>query len=62
MKLWITINEPNIAAMYGYGDGSMAPGIVGPGIKPYIVAHNLLKAHAKAYHIYDKEFRKKQKG
>lgn len=24
--------------------------------------HNILKAHAKIYHIYDKEFRKRQEG
>lgn len=28
----------------------------------YLCVHNILKAHAKIYHIYDTEFRKKQKG
>ncbi|XP_007420866.1 klotho [Python bivittatus] len=28
----------------------------------YKAAHNLLKAHAKAWHLYDKKFRKTQKG
>ena len=28
----------------------------------YTCMHNLLKAHARAYHIYDKEFRAQQKG
>ena len=28
----------------------------------YLRAHNLLKAHARTYHIYDKEFRSKQNG
>ena len=28
----------------------------------YMCGHNLLKAHAKAYHIYDDEFRSKQSG
>lgn len=40
----------------------MAPGIVGLGTTVYDSAHNLIKAHAKAYHIYDKEFRPAQKG
>lgn len=30
--------------------------------KPYICAHNILKAHAMAYRVYDSEFRKKQRG
>lgn len=28
----------------------------------YLCMHNILKAHAKIYHIYDTEFRKRQKG
>ena len=28
----------------------------------YLCAHNMLKAHARAYHIYDKEFRPSQNG
>lgn len=28
----------------------------------YIVGHNLLKAHAKAYRLYEKEFKPAQKG
>lgn len=62
VKLWITLNEPRVVATQGYGDGHMAPGIIGPGTSMYVVAHNLIKAHAKAYHVYDKEFRPKQQG
>lgn len=62
MKFWITLNEPRVVATQGYGDGHMAPGIVGPGTTTYVAAHNLIKAHAKAYHIYDEEFRQTQKG
>lgn len=28
----------------------------------YLCNHNILKAHARAYHIYDKEFRAQQQG
>lgn len=28
----------------------------------YLCMHNILKANAKIYHIYDKEFRQQQKG
>lgn len=51
-----------MVSVLGYGDGTMAPGIKGSGTKDYIVTHNLIKAHAKAYHIYDKEFRSTQQG
>lgn len=27
-----------------------------------MAGHTLLKAHARVYHLYDKEFRSKQKG
>lgn len=31
-------------------------------IGKYLCIHNALKAHARIYHIYDKEFRKEQNG
>lgn len=40
----------------------MAPGITGKGDRIYQVAHNLIKSHAKAYRVYEKEFKQKQKG
>lgn len=33
-----------------------------PGTAPYIVAHNLLKAHAEAWHLYNDKYRAKQGG
>ena len=33
----------------GYGGGTMAPGIIGPGTTAYIAAHNQIRAHARAY-------------
>lgn len=62
VKYWLTFNEPKQTCLYGYGEGSLAPSRVASGIGDYICSHNLLRAHAKAYHIYDKEFRSKQKG
>ena len=62
VKDWITVNEPWIVAYLGYGNGVFAPGITGAGNTTYIAGHNLLKAHARAYHIYDEEFRPTQKG
>jgi beta-glucosidase/6-phospho-beta-glucosidase/beta-galactosidase len=46
----------------GYADGTYAPGIKQPGTAPYTVAHNLVRAHARAYHVYKNEFKNKQKG
>ncbi|XP_047456732.1 lactase-phlorizin hydrolase-like isoform X2 [Mugil cephalus] len=63
VKVWITINEPFNVAYIGYGQGGMAPGISDrPGTLPYIVAHNLIKAHAEAWHVYNDKYRAQQKG
>ncbi|CAJ1078803.1 lactase-phlorizin hydrolase-like [Xyrichtys novacula] len=63
VKLWITINEPYNIANVGHGYGAAAPGIsFRPGTLPYIVGHNLLKAHAEAWHLYDEKYRATQKG
>uniref|UniRef100_A0A3Q1CE96 Lactase n=1 Tax=Amphiprion ocellaris TaxID=80972 RepID=A0A3Q1CE96_AMPOC len=62
VKLWMTINQPHSIAWLGYGLGTIPPSIKNPGIAPYIVAHNLIKAHAKAYHTYDDKYRTSQGG
>uniref|UniRef100_A0A8C8S6Q4 Cytosolic beta-glucosidase n=1 Tax=Pelusios castaneus TaxID=367368 RepID=A0A8C8S6Q4_9SAUR len=62
VKLWITINEPYVVAKDGYEKGIVAPGILEPGTGAYRTAHNMIKAHAKAWHSYDVLFRKKQHG
>ncbi|XP_063069542.1 lactase/phlorizin hydrolase-like [Engraulis encrasicolus] len=63
VKFWITINEPYNVANIGHGYGTAAPGIsFRPGTLPYIVGHNLLKAHAEAWHLYNDKYRAKQGG
>ncbi|KAJ8982455.1 hypothetical protein NQ317_010195 [Molorchus minor] len=62
VKMWITINEPKQVCQSGYGTGILAPGIVSDGIGDYVCARNVILAHAKAYHIYDDEFRATQGG
>ncbi|VEN54692.1 unnamed protein product, partial [Callosobruchus maculatus] len=62
VKWWITINEPKQVCEAGYGTGGFAPGIRQAGVGDYICAKNVLLAHAKAYRIYDKEFREKNQG
>jgi len=55
VKHWITLNEPWVVAMLGYGQGMFAPGRVSPD-EPYQAGHQLLRAHAKAVHVYRNEF------
>jgi lactase-phlorizin hydrolase len=62
VKLWITLNEPWIISVLGHGDGVSAPGMTGIGDKVYTVTHNLLRAHAKAYRVYENEFSALQNG
>ena len=58
VKYWITFNEPKMIAQAGYADGYFPPNIHSADVGGYIAAHNIIKAHAKAYRIYEKEFRK----
>uniref|UniRef100_A0A672PX93 Lactase n=1 Tax=Sinocyclocheilus grahami TaxID=75366 RepID=A0A672PX93_SINGR len=62
VKFWITFNEPQTIAWSGYGLGQIPPNVKQPGDAPYKVAHNLLKAHAQAYHTYDEKYRASQGG
>lgn len=62
VKFWITFNEPYVIAWIGYGLGMFPPNIKDPGYAPYRITHNLIKAHAKAYHTYDDKYRKIQGG
>ncbi|XP_062969222.1 lactase/phlorizin hydrolase [Cynocephalus volans] len=63
VKFWITLNEPFVIATQGYGYGTGAPGIsFRPGTAPYIVGHNLLKAHAEVWHLYNDVYRDSQGG
>lgn len=62
VKWWVTINEPKQICMGGYEGAGLAPGVLSLGIGGYVCAKNILLAHAKAYHMYDKEFRSKQQG
>ena len=62
LPVWITINEPWVVAIEGHSIGDMAPGMKGPGILEYKVAHNLIRSHAKAYRVYQNEFFASQGG
>ncbi|KAM3590617.1 uncharacterized protein V6R79_012782 [Siganus canaliculatus] len=62
VKLWITINEPYVCAKLGHEDGIHAPGLKEPGTTAYLAAHNMLRAHAMAWHSYNSLYRASQKG
>ncbi|CAL1538497.1 unnamed protein product [Lymnaea stagnalis] len=62
VKYWITLNEPWVITYLGYGVGQMAPGKIGAGTNVYIVTHNLIKAHAAAYHLYNSTYRTQSPG
>ena len=62
VKKWITFNEVYSFCVMGYEVGLFAPGIGGYPGGGYLCAHNVLKAHALAYRIYEAEFRAVQGG
>lgn len=62
VKWWCTINEP-LEIVHGYSTRRYAPYLALDDFGgDYIAGHNILKAHARAYHVYDKEFRYQQNG
>lgn len=57
VKTWITVNEPFIICEAAYGMGFTAPGVIDPEVGVFLCNKHTLLAHAKAYRIYDAEFR-----
>lgn len=62
VKHWITINEPYSICAGGYGGGVIAPGLHLNGDGIYQCSYVLLKAHARAYRLYQEEFKSKYNG
>ena len=56
------MNEPWVTAVQGHGIGDHAPGIKNIGTDVYIAAHNQIRAHAKAYRAYHRDFADSQGG
>ncbi|XP_014208505.1 myrosinase 1-like [Copidosoma floridanum] len=59
VKYFTTINEPQAFCEYFYA--KTLSDVSNSGLY-YLCVHNIIKAHALAYRIYDKEFRHKQNG
>ncbi|XP_068625404.1 myrosinase 1-like [Battus philenor] len=57
VKHWLTINEPYIHCYQGFVMQRHAPRVNLPAIGFYECGRHLLLAHAKAYHIYQDEFK-----
>ncbi|MFY0650735.1 MAG: beta-glucosidase [Cyclobacteriaceae bacterium] len=55
VKNWITLNEPWVVSILGYGQGVFAPGRISNS-EPYLAGHHQLLAHAKAVDIYRKKY------
>jgi beta-glucosidase len=51
VKTWVTLNEPQVSAFAGYGDGVHAPGIKDFG-QAVQASHVLMVAHALAVQVY----------
>ncbi|XKL62633.1 hypothetical protein PGB90_002466 [Kerria lacca] len=61
VKWWITINEPS-EIIDGYSSDRYAPDLNLDSPANYIVGHNILKAHAKIFRLYNTKYRSKQQG
>lgn len=57
VKYWVTFNEPMQTCLEGYGGTYRAPALNRHGIAEYLCTHNLLKAHASAYHLFNDKYR-----
>lgn len=72
MKYWVTFNEPNTVAIYGYRYGIIAPGRCSGFFgncesgdserEPFIAAYNMILSHAEAVYIYRSKYQKEQGG
>lgn len=59
VKHWASINEGEIQCEVGYGIAKMPPYVSD---QQYLCGHNLIRGHARVWHIYENEFKPTQKG
>lgn len=63
VKVWTTINEPTNFCSKLLGTDALSPVVhAEPGVSGYSCGHNVLKAHAVAYHLYHKKYAAVQRG
>ncbi|XP_048000843.1 myrosinase 1-like [Leguminivora glycinivorella] len=61
VKTWVTINEPTVICDIGYNN-LIAPGLESEGRGSYLCTKHVLLAHAKAYRLYERDFKPKYQG
>lgn len=59
---WVTFNEPLMVCEYGYETAFAPPLIQMTGVGGYLCGHTLLVAHARAYRLYNDNYRESQGG
>ncbi|CAH2097438.1 unnamed protein product [Euphydryas editha] len=62
VKSWITINEPLMVCDAGYNVGLLAPKVTEPWLGSFLCNKHVLMAHAKAWRIYDENYKGKYHG
>ncbi|CAG9569155.1 unnamed protein product [Danaus chrysippus] len=62
VKHWITFNEPKEFCYQGYGGATKAPLLNITDVGTYYCARTLLLTHARAYRVYENEFKNFQGG
>lgn len=61
VKWWITINEP-MEMVRGYELKAHAPALNLDSPANYLVIHNILRAHARIYRLYQEKYKHEQHG
>ena len=56
------MNEPQSVAIGYSAEFGVAPNILTPGHGQYLAIHTILLSHARAYRLYEREFKAKQGG
>ncbi|KAD4982264.1 hypothetical protein E3N88_18935 [Mikania micrantha] len=72
VKYWVTLNEPNVAAIRGYRSGMYPPARCSDSFgncssgdserEPFIAAHNMILSHSATVSLYRAKYQGKQKG
>ena len=62
VKWWVTINEPLTLSLLAYGMAVFPPAVADPFKSLFLAIRNMLRAHVKAYRVYNNLFKATQKG